>query len=172
MRALINTAAVGTLVVVAALAGWRSARARIPAPATAAPLHELLEDQERAVAERDARRLAQADFERSLPSRVTLLRRELTEPGLRVPRVASVNQTEQSTLFYINGEVKSQGSYAYSDGLTLRDAIRKAGGPTDRADASHISISRAIDGKTRRLAVTPDDLVRQDDVIHVPKRAN
>ena len=171
MRALICTAVVATLVVVAASAGWRSARRPIPPHATAAPLHELLENQQRAVAEREARRLAQADFERSLPSRVTLLRRELTEPGLRVSRVASVDQTAKATLFSINGEVRSQGSYAFSDGMTFRDAIQKAGGLTDRADASHIGISRATDGKTRRLAVELDDLVRQDDVIHVPKRA-
>ena len=88
MRALLYSAGVATLVAIAAVAGWRSARPRLPQPGPIV-VHEELESQRRAVMQREARRLAQADFERSLPSRVTRLRRELTEPGLRVSRVAS-----------------------------------------------------------------------------------
>jgi protein involved in polysaccharide export with SLBB domain len=156
-------------VAIAASAGWRSARPRLPLPAQIV-VHEALEAQRNAVAQRNARREAQADFERSLPSRVTLLRRELTEPGLRVSRVASVDPDAKTRLFYIDGEVKSHGSYALTDGLTLRDAIAKAGGLTDRADAGRLTIYRAIDGKARGVAATLDDLVRADDVIDVPKR--
>src|SRR5438552_12136353 len=122
MRALLYTAGVAALVVVAASAGWRSAQPRLPAPPAAAGLSELLENQRRVVAQRQARRIAQADFERSLPSRVTLLRRELTEPGLRVSRVAALDQDAKERLFYIQGEVKSQGSYASADGITCPDA--------------------------------------------------
>src|SRR5438105_2634961 len=142
MRALLYTAGVATLVAAAVSAGWRSAQPRLPA-APAAGLSELLENQRQAIAQHRARRIAQADFERSLPSRVTLLRRELTEPGLRVSRVASIDQDGKQRLFYINGEVKSQGSYPFADGLTFRDAIARAGGLNDRADAGHISIYRS-----------------------------
>lgn len=169
MRALIYTAIIAALVAIAASAGWRSARPRLPQPGQVA-VREAVETERRTITQRDARRQAQADFERSLPSRVTLLRRELTEPGLRVSRVASVNPDAKTRLFYIDGEVKSHGSYALTEGLTLRDAIATAGGLTDRADAGRLTIYRAIDGKARRVAATLDDLVRADDVIDVPTR--
>ena len=169
MKALLYSAGVAALVAIAAFAGWRSARPRLPQPGQLV-VHDELESQRRALVQRDARRLAQADFERSLPSRVTLLRRELTEPGLRVSRVAAINQDAKETLFYIKGEVRNQGSYAFVEGMTFRDAIQKAGGVTERADVGHVTIYRFVDGRTRRLAVKLDDLVRIDDVIDVPKR--
>ena len=169
MRALLSSAAVAALIVGAAFAGWRSARPRLPSPAPIV-LHEALEAQRHAVAERNARRLAQADFERSLPSRVTLLRRELTEPGLRVSRVASVGQTSNERLFYINGEVARQGSYAWSDGMLVREAIQRAGGALERADVGRVTARRAIDGNVRRIALALDDPIRADDVISVPQR--
>ena len=172
MKALLYSAGGAALVAIAAFAGWRSARPRLPQPGQLV-VHDELESQRRALVERDARRLAQADFERSLPSRVTLLRRELTEPGLRASRVAATgshSQTARARLFYINGEVVRQGSYEFSERMTLRDAIEKAGGLNPRAAENRVTVLRAIDGKTRRLVVKMDDLVRPDDIISVPNK--
>jgi len=44
------------------------------------------------------------------------------------------------SVFYIDGEVKSPGSYPYHLGLTLREAISLGGGLTERASDSNIQI--------------------------------
>lgn len=42
--------------------------------------------------------------------------------------------------FYIHGEVKSPGGYAYLPGLTVRKAVALAGGFTERASKTKISV--------------------------------
>jgi polysaccharide export outer membrane protein len=46
--------------------------------------------------------------------------------------------------FFINGEVRSPGGYAYQPGLTLDKAIALAGGLTDRASQRKMYIVKAI----------------------------
>jgi len=56
------------------------------------------------------------------------------------PRVSvSVLQYRE---FFISGEVKSPGGYPYQPGLTLRRAVALAGGLTERASDSRITIIR------------------------------
>lgn len=47
--------------------------------------------------------------------------------------------------FYINGEVRSPGSYSYEPGLTIDRAIALAGGLTERASARKIFVSNEGD---------------------------
>lgn len=66
--------------------------------------------------------------------------------------------------FYISGEVKNPNGYAYEPGLTVGRAIALAGGFTDRADRSDISIQRAGEGELpgsvgSGYAVHPGDIV-------------
>jgi len=42
--------------------------------------------------------------------------------------------------FYVNGEVKKPGGFAFKPGLTVRKAISLAGGMTERASSSKISV--------------------------------
>ena len=151
-----------------ALVTWR-ANLR-SSPPTVVRLHELLDDQHRAAIQQAESRRQEAEFQRSLPSRVTLLRRELTEPGLHVSRVASSRPGEG--VFYITGEVRRQGSYKFSDGLTFGRAIETAGGFTDRGDKTRVNVVRVVDGKTKRLAVKLEDRLLPDDVLQVTKRVN
>ena len=48
--------------------------------------------------------------------------------------------------FYINGEVRTPGSYPYQPGLTLDKAIALAGGLTDRASTRKMFVTRGQDG--------------------------
>lgn len=73
-------------------------------------------------------------------------------------------------LVYINGEVRNNGSYAYRDGMTVRDLIAAAGGLTDRGNPDAIRVIRRIEGRVREVSVTLDTPVSQDDVIMVGKR--
>jgi len=58
--------------------------------------------------------------------------------GTRVAPGDSISVTK--SVFYIDGEVKSPGSYPYHLGLTLREAISLGGGLTERASDSNIQI--------------------------------
>lgn len=66
--------------------------------------------------------------------------------------------------FYIKGAVKLPGSYPYRRGLTVEKAVVLAGGFTERASQSNISIIREADRrKENRVSLTspvsPGDIV-------------
>jgi polysaccharide export outer membrane protein len=70
--------------------------------------------------------------------------------------------------FYIIGEVKNPGSYAYVGGMRVVNAIAMAGGFTYRARESRLLITRGSDGK--QVEASQHTLVRPGDVIEVPER--
>jgi len=69
--------------------------------------------------------------------------------------------------FYIQGEVKISGQYAYQPELTLRKAISLAGGFTERASQTKISVIREKDGKRNKFTITLDDFIYPGDIITV-----
>lgn len=72
--------------------------------------------------------------------------------------------------FYILGEVKSPGSYSYSSGLTVLNAIALAGGYTYRADKGDIEIQREKMGKKEKFDASEKTVVMPGDVITVDER--
>jgi polysaccharide biosynthesis/export protein len=71
---------------------------------------------------------------------------------------------------YVTGEVKSAGSYSYEEGLTVIQAVTRAGGFTDRASANGIRIVRKGNGEEHELRkVKMDDPIQPEDVIVVPE---
>ncbi len=72
--------------------------------------------------------------------------------------------------FYILGEVKNPGSYAYVNGMTVINAIALAGGYTYRAAEKKVTIARAGDAERESLPATYDTAVLPGDVIEVPER--
>lgn len=76
-----------------------------------------------------------------------------------------VPQAEQ---FYIYGEVGTPGMYRLEPGMTVVEAIARAGGVTARGSERRLEIKRTIKGgKTQKLSGKPDDLVQPDDIIRV-----
>lgn len=67
--------------------------------------------------------------------------------------------------FYINGEVKKPGGYAYQPGLTVIQAISVAGGYTERASKDRLLIQR--DGKSETYRTRHNSLVGPGDIITV-----
>lgn len=66
--------------------------------------------------------------------------------------------------FYINGEVKKTGSYAYRKGLNIEKAVTLAGGFTERATKKGIVLVREgeeepIDNVTLKTQVHPGDVI-------------
>ncbi|WP_010452722.1 polysaccharide biosynthesis/export family protein [Vibrio rotiferianus] len=67
-------------------------------------------------------------------------------------------------LFFVNGEVRKPGGFAYQPGLTIEKAIALAGGLTDRASRTQIHLTQHSTGKTiekakMTRAVKPGDIL-------------
>ncbi len=69
--------------------------------------------------------------------------------------------------FFINGEVKNPGSFAYQPALTVSRAISLAGGLTERASDRKIFLIRDGMGEADRIRVTLDDGVGPGDTITI-----
>ncbi len=88
---------------------------------------------------------------------------------LRDPKVSVVVLTYRP--FYIVGEVKTPGSYAYVTGMSVINAVALAGGFTYRAKESSFYLDRTgKDGKKSRIDAGPDTQVQPGDVITVRER--
>lgn len=72
--------------------------------------------------------------------------------------------------FYIIGEVKSPGSYAYANGMTVINAVAVAGGFTYRARKNKIKIVRGSEPDQEEIVAEPDTYVLPGDVIEVAER--
>jgi polysaccharide export outer membrane protein len=69
---------------------------------------------------------------------------------------------------YVYGEVRAPGEYRYEPGMTVMEAIARAGGVTDRGSSRRMALKRTgPDGQTIVVAARPDDPVQPDDNIRV-----
>jgi len=70
-------------------------------------------------------------------------------------------------LFYVNGEVKKPGGYNFVDGLTVQKAVALAGGFTERASKSSITLEREFIDKKHKVGlnddVNPGDIITVDE---------
>ncbi|CAD5377052.1 Polysaccharide export protein [Pseudomonas sp. OF001] len=69
--------------------------------------------------------------------------------------------------FFISGEVKTPGGYTFQPGLTLRRAVALAGGLTERASTSRITIIRDQDPQRRPERASLDTPVMPGDTITI-----
>jgi polysaccharide export outer membrane protein len=69
--------------------------------------------------------------------------------------------------FYIYGEVKQSGGYPYQPGLTLRKAVSLAGGFTDRASTTKMSVIRETDAQRKPIPIALDDFVYPGDTVTI-----
>jgi polysaccharide biosynthesis/export protein len=73
--------------------------------------------------------------------------------------------------FYVLGEVKNAGQYAYINGLTVEAAVAVAGGYTDRAYLAEARVVRPGPEGSRIVSYVPGGYpVRPGDTIYVPER--
>lgn len=73
--------------------------------------------------------------------------------------------------FFINGEVNRPGGYPYQPDLTLRKAVALAGGFTDRASKSSVSvIPEASKDKAKEKKIELDGKIEAGDIITVKQR--
>lgn len=72
--------------------------------------------------------------------------------------------------FFILGEVKNPGSYAYVPDMTVLTAVAIAGGYTFRAAQDAVSVTRRVDGASREAQAARDSRVLPGDVVFVYER--
>jgi protein involved in polysaccharide export with SLBB domain len=96
------------------------------------------------------------------------IRSRLAEGIVNDPRV----NVEIATYapFYIHGEVKSAGEFAYRIGLTVQDAVALAGGFTYRAYERKVYVRRAGSGFEEVYTLDAPIPVSPGDNIRVPER--
>lgn len=74
----------------------------------------------------------------------------------------------RAPVFYIYGEAQRSGSYRIERGMTIRQALAQAGGPTLRGSEDRIRVHRRMPGgETTRLSLDAHEPVLADDVIYV-----
>ncbi|WOH39005.1 polysaccharide biosynthesis/export family protein [Thalassotalea fonticola] len=69
--------------------------------------------------------------------------------------------------FFIEGQVKNSGAYAYQPGLTVAKAVVLAGGFTERASKDKLFVVKANDATHEEIRVTINTLVEPGDIITV-----
>jgi len=104
-------------------------------------------------------------------------RKEVDLPGIYVDGRAGddlvvsggdVVYVHRAPVFYIYGEAQRSGVYRIERGMTIRQALAQAGGPTLRGTDERVRIHRRNgDGQIARLTPELSDLVQPDDVIYV-----
>jgi polysaccharide biosynthesis/export protein len=74
----------------------------------------------------------------------------------------------RAELFSVEGEVSTPGRYRIEPGMTVMQAIARAGGITERGSERRIQLKRATKpGQYQTIRPKPGDLVKADDIIRV-----
>ncbi len=94
-----------------------------------------------------------------------LVLRKLLDGYLKKPSVTV--SIDSYRLYYIKGEVTRPGGYTFVDGLTVAKAVALAGGYTERASESKISLIRESDPDNALEAVSVNTAIRPGDIITV-----
>jgi polysaccharide export outer membrane protein len=90
-----------------------------------------------------------------------------TDKPLRGGDIINVPKAE---VFYVQGRVRNVGMQIWEPGLTVAQAITKAGGIDDRGRSSGLKITRLVDGESKDIDVRLTDPVQPNDIIVVPQR--
>ena len=102
-----------------------------------------------------------AQFRSELESR-------LSDGYLNDPRVSA--EVLNYRPFYILGEVEESGEYPYTDGLTVMNAVARAGGFTYRANTRTVFIKRADTDAEVELPLNATLRVMPGDTIRIAER--
>jgi len=76
---------------------------------------------------------------------------------------------ERAPSFYVYGEVNRPGAHRFERGMTLRHALARGGGPTQRGSEKNLKVHRRGTDQQVHVINNPrlDDPVKPEDVLHV-----
>ncbi|OYX05168.1 MAG: polysaccharide biosynthesis protein [Caulobacter vibrioides] len=98
----------------------------------------------------------------------TAVQDKLKDGYLKDPRVSAEVLTFRP--FYILGEVEKPGTYPYTSGLTVLNAVATAGGFTYRADKKSVYIKHNGETSEVKGELKPSTLVAPGDTIRIGER--
>lgn len=104
----------------------------------------------------------------TVPQFQTAVETALKQGYLKDPHVSVEVLTYRP--FYILGEVKSPGTYPYTNGLTVMNAVATAGGFTYRANTHKVFIKRENSQDEEAFRLDPTTPVAPGDTIRIPER--
>lgn len=113
------------------------------------------------IGEVDATNLSVSQFQDAV-------QKALSDGYLKEPRVSAEVLTFRP--FYILGEVDKPGTYPYTSGLTVFNAVATAGGFTYRADKNKVYIKRLGEAEERKLPLDQKVMVAPGDTIRIGER--
>ena len=93
---------------------------------------------------------------------------KLADGYLKMPRVSA--EVLNYRPFFILGEVMKPGTYPYTTGLTVLNAVATAEGFTYRADTKKVYIKRAASDKESAQPLTSSTEVQPGDTIRIGER--
>jgi len=96
------------------------------------------------------------------------LEARLSDGYLNDPRVSA--EVLNYRPFYILGEVEESGEYPYTDGLTVMNAVARAGGFTYRANTRVVYIKRSDTNAEVEVPLTATVRVMPGDTIRIAER--
>jgi polysaccharide export outer membrane protein len=94
-----------------------------------------------------------------------LVKRRLLDGYLKKPHVTV--SIDSYRLYFIKGEVKRPGGYSFVDGLTVAKAVALAGGYTERASQSSVSLVRESNPDNPLESVAANTPIRPGDIITI-----
>ena len=96
------------------------------------------------------------------------VQKSLSDGYLKEPRVSAEVLTFRP--FYILGEVTKPGTYPYTSGLTVMNAVATAGGYTYRAEKRQVFVKRNGATEEQKMELTPSVTVAPGDTIRIGER--
>ena len=115
------------------------------------------------------------------PSEVAALLEQMLIDGdyLRQPQISILVKEYNSKKISVFGQVKKPGTFLFEDGMSVVEAVSKAGGFAQMARADETIIIRDVDGQKKRYTVpveaiaegrAPNFFLRAGDIVFVPER--
>lgn len=115
------------------------------------------------------------------PAQVEYILRERLSDGYLVdPQISILVQEYRSKKVSVFGQVRQPGALAFVEGMSVVEAVARAGGFTDLARKNAVTVTRDIAGKKATYTVPVESIgkgkaknffVRPGDVVFVPRRA-
>lgn len=98
----------------------------------------------------------------------SVITQDLGAQYVKNPKVSVEVQTYRP--FYILGEVRRAGQYAFVSGMTVETAVAIAEGYTERANENKVRLTRRFNGVMSTVVVPSDYPVQPGDTIYVLER--
>jgi len=125
--------------------------------------------------------IGSVSVEGKTPGEVKVLLETMLIEGefLKNPQVSILVKEYNSKKISVFGQVKKPGTFPYQDGMTVVEAVSKAGGFTSMAKENNTTLIRVVDGVKKKFKLPVEAIgqgrasnfvLRPGDIVFVPER--